>query len=470
MNRPTLIAIGVFAALLIAFVATREKSVSVGVQKLEVPALAVDSITRIEVKGANAALLEKSANGWTVADPAKAEVKYAADDAQVQTALTAVAEFKAADFVSDKADKQGEFEVDSTKGTTVKVTGGPKTLEIVLGKASKSGGTYVRKEGANAVFSTNSPLSYQMKRNVTAWRKKSIVTAPVADITGLTVTRADGSGYALKTVEGGGWALASAAPKGFRFDAQAASRVVNQLASLLAQDFTTDAVDFSKATTFAVALKDGKNASVKLASDKRPDGTVPLMVEGDSQVYLLASWTAEQLDKKLDDLRDLSLLAFEPDKVTKVSIVAGAKKTVVAKDASGWKLVEPKTPPPDFDSNQVTNQVMRLKSLRATKLATDTTKAGLAAPSATIEVVADGKTSRVVFGADAPNSEVFVKGTVDDLVYLIASGEKTAWLQGAELFKKPPPPPDFNHMQGLEQLPPDVRQKLMQQLRQQQRN
>jgi hypothetical protein len=132
--------------------------------------------------------------------------------------------------------------------------------------------------------------------------------------------------------------------------------------------------------------------------------------------------------------------------------------------------VEPKTPPPDFDSNQVTNQVMRLKSLRATKLATDTTKAGLAAPSATIEVVADGKTSRVVFGADAPNSEVFVKGTVDDLVYLIASGEKTAWLQGAELFKKPPPPPDFNHMQGLEQLPPDVRQKLMQQLRQQQRN
>jgi hypothetical protein len=45
--------------------------------------------------------------------------------------------------------------------------------------------------------------------------------------------------------------------------------------------------------------------------------------------------------------------------------------------------------------------------------------------------------------------------------------EKTQWSSGPELFKKPPPPPDFGQMNGLDQLPPDVRAKLLEQLRQQ---
>ena len=119
MNKPTLAAIGAFVVLLLAFFATREKEVSVGVKKFDVPAISTAAIDSVTVTGANAAKLERGANGWTVADPAKADVKFPADDAQVQAVLSALAEFKAPDFVNDKADKHAEYEVTSEKGTTV---------------------------------------------------------------------------------------------------------------------------------------------------------------------------------------------------------------------------------------------------------------------------------------------------------------------------------------------------------------
>lgn len=466
MKKPTIAALAAFAVLLIAFLATREKAVSVGIQKFEVPALASSAIESITISGANAAKLERGANGWTVADPAKPDAKFPADEGQVQPLLTALSEFKAPDFVSDKADKHAEYEVTAEKGTSVSATGGGKTLAVILGKASKSGGTYVRKADANAVFSTPSPAGYQVKKNVSAWRKKTIATAPQADVTQVDVARADGETFSLKGGEGG-WTLASAAPAGFRFDGAAAQRLVTQLTSLLAKDFLPADGDFSKANVFTLTLKDGKTVKVTVSAAKRDDGSYALKVDGDAQQYVVDSWVGEQFDKKLDALRDLSLLSFDLSKVTKVTLTAAGKKTIVAKEGEAWKLVEPKTAPAgvEFDGAQVPAQLSRLKGLRATKLVE---KGALGAASTTIELVVDGKPVKLVFGADTgSNSEVFVKGNVDDAVYAIAGAEKQAWSEGAKVFNKPPPPPDFNQVQGLDQLPPEIRKQLMEQLRQQ---
>jgi hypothetical protein len=292
MNKPTLIAVAVFGALLLAFVATREKQVAVGVQKFEVPALKADQITSVEISGANTARLVKDGATWTVADPAKPDAKFSADEGQVNGVLSALAEFKAADFVSEKSEKHAEFEVDSAKGVTVKATAGAQTLEFVLGKASKSGGTYVRKPGANAVFSTSSGLPYQVKRNVSAWRNKTITTLPSAELAKLSVTQADGATYALKAGEAGAWALETPAPAGFRFDASAGQRIASQLSSLTAQDFLEgETVDFSKGVTVSLVQKDGKTQALSLG-EKRPDGNVPLRVEGNPQLYVIASWQA----------------------------------------------------------------------------------------------------------------------------------------------------------------------------------
>ncbi|MDP3504357.1 MAG: DUF4340 domain-containing protein [Myxococcales bacterium] len=489
MNKPTLAAVGAFVVLLLAFIATREQEVSVGVQKFDAPSLSTAAIESIVVSGPNAARLERSANGWTVADPAKPDTKFPADDTQVQSLLTALVEFKAPDFVTDKDSKHAEYEVDAAKGTTVATTAAGKTFTMVLGKSSKSGGAYVRKADGTAVFASPSPVSGMVKRDVGAWRKKTITTAPFADVTQLDVARADGEAFTLKS-EGGAWTLTAAKnvfgdvlgdasglgglrklPRPFRFDSNVGQRLVTQLTSLQAQGFLAADADFSKAHLFTLTLKDGKTVKVSLAPTKRDDGTFALKVDGDAQQYAVASWVAEQLDTKIEGLRDLSLVAFDPSKATKLSITAAGKKTIAALEGGAWKLVEPKTAPAgvEFDGNQVVAQLNRLRGLRASKVvAVGVAKAGLATPSALIEVVVDGKPLKVAFGADTgSNSEVYVEGAIDDAVYAIPGSEKATWSTGAQLFNKPPPPPDLGQMQGLDQLPPEIRQKLMEQLRQQ---
>lgn len=471
MNKPTLAAVGAFVVLLLAFIATREKEVSVGVQKFDAPSLSTAAIESIVVSGPNAARLERSANGWTVADPAKPDAKFPADDAQVQSLLTALVEFKAPDFVTENDAKHAEYEVDAAKGTTVATTAAGKTFTIVLGKSSKRGGAYVRKADAKAVFASPSPVSGMVKRNVGAWRKKAITTAPFADVTQVDVARADGEAFTLKVGEGGSWSLASPTSAGFRFDSNVGQRLVTQLTSLQAQDFLAADADFSKAHLFTLTLKDGKTVKVSLAPTKRDDGTFALKVDGDAQQYAVASWVAEQLETKLEGLRDLSLVAFDPSKATKLSITAAGKKTIAALEGGAWKLVEPKTAPAgvEFDGNQVVAQLNRLRGLRASKVVdVPAAKAGVATPSVLVEVVVDGKPVQVRFGADTgSNSEVYVKGAIDDAVYAIVGSEKATWSTGPQLFNKPPPPPDLGQMQGLDQLPPEIRQKLMEQLRQQ---
>jgi hypothetical protein len=94
-------------------------------------------------------------------------------------------------------------------------------------------------------------------------------------------------------------------------------------------------------------------------------------------------------------------------------------------------------------------------------------KAGLGAPAVEL-AVKDGAPVTLRFGGQAgAATELFARGS-DDLVFVVPAAQKT-WLEGGvEVFRKPPPQPQFNGVQGLEQLPPDIRAKLEAQLGQQQ--
>ena len=210
-------------------------------------------------------------------------------------------------------------------------------------------------------------------------------------------------------------------------------------------------------TQVKAELKDGKSLTLRLGA-KRPDGTYALSVEGDAQTYLLPGWQAEQLLKDPEGLRDLRLLRFDPAQVERFSLVAGGKKTIVAKDGETWKLVEPKTPT-EFDAQQVGPQLARIASMRGLKLVRDLTDPK---PSIQLELTLKGGATQHL-----RLSATHAKGD-DGLLYAVNAGDKT-WLEtGEAIFKRPPPPPSGG-FQGLDQLPPELRQQLEAQLRQQQR-
>lgn len=469
MKKSTVIAVVVFGLLAIAFLVTREKQVNVGVRKLTLQPVNAEAIVSVEIGGATPVSLRADNGSWTVAAATSTDKRFPADDGQVKTLLQALVEFKASDFVTEQPEKHAELEVDDAKGLTVKANTASGTVrDLVLGKASKSGGAYVRQAKSNEVFVTSSGLTHQAKRNVTAWRKKSIATVKAEDVTKVTITPAAGEPFSL-IADSGGWKFEGKAPADYSFDSAAAQRVVSQLNSLTAQEFIDGDVIEPFNTVVAVEAKEGKTATLRLTA-KRADGTYALKVDGNAQTYVLPAWQAEQLSKDADGLRDLRLMHFEVAQAERLTVISPGKKTVVVREGEKWKLAEPKTAA-DFDSAQVNTQLLRLASVRGLKKAQDVTElqAGINKPSVQIEVsLKGGGVQRLRFGGAGKNAnEAFAKGD-DGRVYVVASHDKASFETGAELFKRPPPPPDMNGVQGLDQLPPEIRKQIEAQLRQQQ--
>lgn len=469
MKKSTLIALGAFLVLLAAVLLTREDHVNVGVPKLTLPTLDPGSATALELTGAK---LTFDSGAWSVAAPSAPEKKFAADEGQVKYALTQLSELRAADFVTENTAKHAELEVDEAKGLHVKVsTAAGPVLEVVVGKGAKTGGTYFRQASSNAVFTTKASLNPALKKTLANWRAKNIATAALAEVAKISLVPAEGVGFTLVQDEKSGWSLDGATPADFRFDAAAAGRVAQTLTSLTAQDFADDDAGFTEKHTVAtLTRKDGTSAVIHFGA-KRPDGTVPVRVDGGAQVYLAGGYVIEQMPKQLDQLRSTTLFSFAAEKVSRVTVSAGGKKTVVARDGTGWKLLEPKTAPA-FDPAQVNAFIGRLQSMRATRAATEVTEAqaGVAKASPTIELTIDGaKPQTLRYGNEVGTGQMYVKGSADSLVYVVGANEKASFESGVSLFNKPAPPPqNFGQMQGLDSLPPDIRAKLEAQLRQQQ--
>jgi hypothetical protein len=493
MKRGTLIALGAFAVLLVLVLATRERQVSVGVHKLELPKLDKAQVTALELTGARNVTLRKEGEGWIVADPGKPDAKYAADENLVTSAIDALREVRHPDFVSDRAERLAEYELDDAKGLKLKViqSGGP-SVELVLGKASKNGGAYLREAGRNDVFVHQGRLDWTVRKELKDWRKRRIVALEMDKLSQLTVRSRDGESVTLKAgANPDEWSLAEGTqtPAGFRFSSQAAQQLALQLASLHAQDFLEGDAAADSATGLGEAhdsveaqLKDGKKVVVHLG--RQPDakdgsGTVAVRVEGDAQVYQLPQYAAAQLRKRLVDFRDSSLLQFDPQKVTKLKLQAGGKEILVVKEGQSWKIVEPRKLPDGFElePSQVDMQLAWLRSLRADRLVEGQVsdgQAGLASPAALVEVsVEAGPAQTLRLGKEAPGAanggkELYARSTIDALTYAVGEGVRARLAQGLELFKRRPQPSFAGaggQMQGLDSLPPEVRRQLEAQLR-----
>ncbi|WP_224365151.1 DUF4340 domain-containing protein [Hyalangium versicolor] len=497
MKKGTLVAIGVFAALLILVLATRERQVSEGITKLELPGVEKGSISGLEISGAQSATLRKEGDTWEVFDPAHPDAKYPADAEQVRSALDSLPELKNADLVTERAEKHADLEVDDAHGRKVRLLNGSSAVaELIFGKVAR-GGTYVRKAGSNTVFSTTSRLGWMARWEVNSWRKRDFVGVKLEDVAQVTVRIAGAEPYTLKAGDGGTWTLAEPAqpPASLRFDAQAAQWMVQQLTSLSAQDFAQGLSDESSGLAgphdvIEAKLKDGKTLTLHLGTalaaggqDSKASGSappkpslVPVRKEGDAQIYLVPASTAQGVRKKLTDLRDLSLLSIDPQKVTQVSIQAGGKKTVAIKDGASWKIIEPKKLPDgfEFDPNRVDAQLSGLRGVHAARWvepAVSDSDSGLSKPSAVVELTLEGgATQSLRFGKEVPSTtgaqELFVKGSADSGLYVIAQAERTRFEAGVELFKKKPAPPGGTAaVQGLDSLPPELRKQIEEQLR-----
>jgi hypothetical protein len=494
MKKGTLLAVGLFAILLIVVLATRERQVSVGIKRLEIAAIDKAKVQQIAMSGAKSAVLARTGSSWTVEDPAKPGA-HPADDTQANSLVDAFSDTRYGDLVSDRSERHAEFEIDEAKGLHVRVSmDGSPPIELVFGKAA-TGGTYVRRAGQTDVYMAKGRFPGLARRDANGWRKHAIFALKADDMTSFAVHGRDGQGYAFERDSDGKWALGkdTVVPAGFRLDASAPGRAAQQLSTLTAQDFidappNDDVIGLSGPhDEIDVQMKDGKSVVVELghpAPSAADGGTaaagnepIPTRVKGDAQLYAVSVYVRNQLTQPLTALRDMTLSTYDAQKV-KALAIRGAKPVTLEKDGTSWKVLEPKQLPPgaDFDPAQVNTQLIRIRNLHAAKLvdtAVPPAQAGLAKVPTVEVTLEDGTKQGLYFGkeiAGAPGAkQVYVKGSADNALYAVYQTEKTRFDVGVDLFKKPPPPPSFGNqggMKGLENLPPDVRRQLEAQLRQ----
>jgi hypothetical protein len=529
-NRTSLIIGALFAVLAVGWFATRDSQPSVGVKTLAVASIKRDDVQRVtitvpgkekKVEGAptdgpvapaerepaQTVVLEKSGAAFVV-HGADAKASFPVEQSQVDALLDAIAEFSPGDRIASDKNKLGDFELEDDQALRIVVAGssGPG-IDLLFGRAAKDGGTTVRQQGKSDVFVAKGRLGALAKKDLGQWRKKSVLQKKPEDFQSVRIARADGSAVVVTSrteevpapppptppTDGAElpppapptkkttWSLTepAAMPAGYRLDTTALSRVAASLATLRAADFADGTTDQQAGfgaphTTITGTLVGGGSVVLHLGS-KNDKGQIHARIDGDTQVYLLPEYTAKNLDRGLDDFRELTLLTATADSLVQATFVSGKTRVVIKKDGADWKLVEPKTAPAGFEITQATSVVQAALRLRGSRLMADVTAATIGAGDPTIELQLAGGAKQTVRFGKAPDGATDIPTLgADGLVYAVNAPSKARYNTPLELFKKPAaPPPGMGGMgggggmSGLESLPPDVRKKLEASLKQQ---
>lgn len=501
MSRNAMISTAIFVVLLVAVVFTRQDGVKVGVKEMPLDVAKVLPLQEVDITGAKTASLKKEGESWTVKGPIevgegeKKETKdvgpVKADQKIIDKMVKAVAELSAESFVTARKEKHEDLQVDDKKGKKVTLKGAGQSLALIVGRSASGGGFFMRRADSDAVFIGKGGLAAAINRDVNGWRQRELLPSLEKDAIA-SVTVDDGSGAAFSIEKAPAQAsddgtppktafkLAANAPvpEGLRIDSASLGRVAQTLATLRAVEFA-DGVDAGKAALgtggkVVATTDDGKTVEVVFgATDDKKRRYA--QVKGDSQIYLVSAYARDNLLKSIEDHRDLSLFDLKAADVTRAKFVRGDQVVEVAKEEGTWKLVSPAEPPADFvfDASTVEGKLAGLLRMKAS---------GLAAPNApaptagtVIEIETGGEApARVVIGPLPSGSEQNAKAvattSLDNARYEVAAYVARRYEDALALFKKveaPPTPPGggMQGMQGLENLPPEIRAQIEAQMR-----
>jgi len=471
VSKSTIASLVVFGGLLAALLGLRlGEGASRGIRRLEL-GLEPASVERVVIRGKNPVELRRQGEGWQLADGR------AADPGAVKQLLDSLGRLESSEVVAEGEARDAEYEVAGEKAQQVEIhAGGALAASFSVGKAAP-GGVYLKAGGATYLVPKVFP--YAFSRAPSGWYQLKLFDAKVEDARRLEVALAGEPAYALRQQDGV-WALDGASPPGFRFDAGAGRALGMALVNARAIDLVLEPLAPEK-TGLAGAVDrlafvdaQGQRHALALgaATDKQD---VYAQVEGSQDVLVLAKASAALLRKRLAELRDLRPMALAPDQVKRLRLEEGARRLVFERGQAGWGLLETSEPAPagfELEPAAVERRLQALAQARAYALAPQGTRGRSSPERPTARVVAElaqGGEATLAFGARDKVQDregVYARGNADAEVYMLDPATQRSLLGGLETFKKSvrPGPPPGRMPQGLEQLPPEVRAKLMQQL------
>ncbi|MBI3825343.1 MAG: DUF4340 domain-containing protein [Candidatus Rokubacteria bacterium] len=308
------------------------------------------SVSGLDVTvGGETLALEHGATAWSITRP----LARPADGDSISDFLSKLGAARIKEFVAEAPPSLTAWGLDKPVRVTL-VTGKDKdrtTKTLLLGKQdTASKGVYAMREGEGSVFLVPEEVWTALPKNVAAARSKALVEVDRDKVTGVDLESPRGRVTLVR--ENDRWKIT--APEALPADQVEAGGLLFKLRELKAQGFLSE--DASGIPRYlarpevrvTVRLKDGAPpVTVLLAPSPEKRGgetSAYAAVAGRGPVVLVDGKTMAGLEKSLNDLRDRTLLSgLEPKDVNRITVKAAGKTTVVErKDATDWRMVEPK--------------------------------------------------------------------------------------------------------------------------------
>ena len=193
------------------------------------------------VKDQESVTLEKRGDEWFLSAP----VDYRANQRYVEELVGNASHLRIESMVSDKPEKHGKFEVDST-GTEATIYAGGQSFAFVVGKASSDySHSYVRKKDADEIYMVKGMIKRYYSKRLNDWRNRTIFDFDQETVDKLDVFNESGKTTFAKTDTG--WVV-HVGEESFVADEDKVNRLLRSLSSMRASDFRDEKPKTEEAT------------------------------------------------------------------------------------------------------------------------------------------------------------------------------------------------------------------------------
>ena len=357
------------------------------------PALAPDSVTRIEIARAarDKVVLERTAEGWEITP-----LEAAADEEIIERVLAVFADGLALEARLDQGNLE-DYRLDFQDAVVVELFAGAEVpaLSFSVGADTRGGSSFLRLKDDDAVYRAQVGGRFVYDRDPPAWRDRGVLDEDPAELIELAITRGSGEEQerlrfqALDASLGGGWSLVE--DPDFAVDARTLGDLARQLCQLTAGRVLSSAFEGGFDEPAAVAeltFRGGRRVALTVGG--RSTERAVFLRRGDaSPVYQIAPALRGRLTMDIAGFRDLTLIAFERAALRDLRLEDDGVPVTVARGEDGALAV---TDPPnvDLDPRLAQAALSLLMRLRADGVAVlDPEEVGLSRPAMTLTVRLD---------------------------------------------------------------------------------
>ncbi len=194
----------------------------------------------------------------------------------------------------------------------------------------------------------------------------AILKLDQASITKLELKNKDAPPIVLEKNNSGAWQITQ--PKPLGADQGVVSGTLSALSALnserLVEDKASDLKLFGldQPAVEAEITEKGKTQRLLIGDDTPAGSAVYAMLAGDPRVFIIGTYTKNNIDKSLNDLRDKRLLTLSVDKVSRLELDRKNQEIEFGRDKDEWQVLKPK--PLRADNTQVSELVRKLTDAR----------------------------------------------------------------------------------------------------------